>query len=43
MTHSTESTLVVDGKVGRFQAGEALEQVGPILLCQGIHSAVEGR
>jgi len=33
----------VDGKVRRFQAGEALEKVGPILLCQGIHLAVEGR
>ena len=33
--------FVVYGRVGRFQAGEALEEVGPMLLCQGIHLAIE--
>jgi len=40
---SQSPPFVVDGKVGRCQGGKALEQVGPMLLCQGIHLTIEGR
>jgi len=34
--------FLVNEKVGRFEAREALEKVGPMLLCRGIHLAIEG-
>jgi len=34
--------FVVNGKVGRCQRGQSLEQEGPVLFCQGIHLTVEG-